>query len=369
MYCVKKWLLVVTGALLLGGCSYLTGEKGYFRDKSEDYAGEETAAKLSLSETLNPREMPEHFHVPASSKVSGKVGGEVPRPDQRIMRTAKDGYSIQHKGEQRWLLAEDSSRKIWSQLLQFWDVSHIPLALSDEKHGLMETTWFVVDDEKNKSLVRRLLGRAVGTKKENRFRMIVSQGERAGTNEIHIQHISRAMGSEAATVWVDPSVSGMSTLEVSLMNELLVFLVEDSHNETVSLAEQSSRIGEQSTLVYDGNGNPVLKITQPFARSWHAISVGLSEAKIKVTDQNRSTGIFYIELGDQLLDKKGKQGFFSGAFGHAFGEKEKTSKVAHRVIVSSLGNGVQVTIEKDVDTLPQIDVAEQVLRSIQSHLG
>ncbi|WP_211825703.1 outer membrane protein assembly factor BamC [Kistimonas asteriae] len=377
MHSVRMLPLVAAVSLVLGGCSYLTGKDGYFRDKSEDYAAEKTYGRLTLPEGLNPREMPEYLRVPEQVAESGKVGGEVPRPDQRIMRTADEGYSVQRSGDQRWLLAEKSPEKIWPQLVRFWDVSNIPLSTSDAKQGVMETQWIVMRDETSKDLVRRLFGRVVGMDstepQEDRFRLTVRQGVRAGTSEIRLQHANRALGSEDKAVWRDgESESGKNTsLEAGLLNEMLVFLVQNADDQSVSLVAQNLSIGDQSALIYDGNGNPVLKISQPFARSWQAVSVALSEAKISVTDQNRSAGIFYIELGEHKADKDDQKGFFGGLFGGSAddSEDEETPKTAYRVRISPLGDEVQVTLEKDLNTLPPVDVSEKVLQSIKSHLS
>ncbi len=373
MHSVRMLPLVAAVSLVLGGCSYLTGKDGYFRDKSEDYAAEQTYGRLTLPEGLNPREMPEYLRVPEQAEASGKIGGEVPRPDQRIMRTADEGYSVQRSGDQRWLLAEKSPEKIWPQLVRFWDVSNIPLSASDAKQGVMETQWIVMRDETSKDLVRRLFGRVVGMDstepQEDRFRLTVQQGVRAGTSEIKLEHASRALGSEEKAVWQDGESGKSTSLEAGLLNEMLVFLVQNADDQSVSLVAQTLSIGDQSALIYDGNGNPVLKISQPFARSWQAVSVALSEAKIQVVDQNRSAGVFYIELGDEKTDKEDQKGFFSGLFGSSSDDSEEAPKTAYRVRVSPLGEEVQVTLEKDINTLPPVEVSEKVLQSIKSHLS
>lgn len=370
MYRIKIWSLVAV-SLLLGGCSYLTGEGGYFHDKSEDYAGEKIYQPLVLPETLNARETSKYYKVPSiANDVRGSVGGSVPRPDQRVVNAANESYSIQHRGEYYWLAAGKSPKDIWPELLSFWDVHNVSLSMLDANQGIMETEWVLSSESINKGMVSKLAYRATGMAKigpkDERFRLMVSQGAHAKMSKIQLQHISRSTGEDAEVVWNDADVS--THIDENMLNELLMFLVQGKEESSVSLVASSSNIGEQSALIYDGNGNPVLKIGQPFARSWQAISAALDEIDITVTDRNRSFGVFYIELDDQSIKEEKKKGFFRGLFRSASDDQEKRSKVAHRLIVSQLGDGVQVSLEKDANTLPLITVSEEVLKVIKSHL-
>ncbi|MCK5894471.1 MAG: outer membrane protein assembly factor BamC [Endozoicomonadaceae bacterium] len=367
MYHVTMWSLVAI-SLLLGGCSSLTGDSGYFRDKSEDYIGEKIYNPLVLPETLHARETSEYYKVPSiDNETLDNVGREVLRPDRRIESLTHESYSIQRIGGRYWLIADNKSPKdIWPELLKFWSTQKIPMAMLDTSSGIMETDWVLNRESMNRGMASRLVYRATGIAKigpqDDRFRLMVSQGAHAGISKIQLQQISRSTGSDTEVVWADADVGE------NMLNELLMFFVQDKDDGSVSLVASSSNMAERSVLIYDGNGNPVLKIGQPFARSWQAISVALNEIKITVTDQNRSFGVFYIELDEQVIKEEKKKSLFRGFFSGASDDQEQRSKIAHRLVVSQVVDGVQVALEKDANTLPMISVSEKVLKAIKSHL-
>ena len=375
MYNVRMLPLMAALSLALGGCSYLTGKSGYFRDESEDYTTEKAYDRLSFPKGMKPREMPDYLRIPRRVAKSGKVGGDVPRPDQRVMRTTDGSYSVRRDGNQRWLLVEKSPDRIWPQLVRFWDVSNMPLSVTNEKQGVMETRWTMTRNKTGKmSLVHRLFGGSSGAAlQEERFRLTVKPGADAGTSEIRLQHAVRVPGSKEEAVWQHGGESGTNTgpeLEASLLNEILIFLVQNVDDQSAPRITRTLSTDNQNELIFDGNGNPVLKISQPFARSWQAVSVALDKAGIHVVDKNRSVGVFYIDLDDDEMDKDdgNRKGFLGSCFG-SNADHEQTPRVVYRVRISPIGEKVYVTLEKDINTLPPVDVSKKVLQSIKSHLG
>lgn len=374
MYNVRMLPLMAALSLALGGCSYLTGKSGYFRDKSEDYTTEKVYDRLTFPKGMNPREMPDYMPVPGQVAKSGKIGGDVPRPDQRVMRTTDGSYSVRRDGNQRWLLVEKKPERVWPQLVRFWDVNNIPLSVTNEKQGVMETRWIMTRNKTGKSLVHRLFGGTGGAAlREERFRLTVKPGAGAGTSEIRLQHAVRVPGSKEKAVWQHDGESGTNTgpeLEASMLNEMLIFLVQSADDQSAPrVTRRPPGTDNQNELISDGNGNPVLKVNQPFARSWQAVSVALDKAGIQVVDKNRSTGIFYIDLDDDETNKDdGNRKGFLGSFFGGNADHEQTPKAVYRVRISPIGEKVHVTLEKDINTLPPIDVSKKVLRSIKSHL-
>ncbi|MCY1368310.1 hypothetical protein D9M69_552840 [compost metagenome] len=70
------------------------------------------------------------------------------------------------------------------------------------------------------------------------------------------------------------------------------------------------------------------------------------------------------------MKKDEKPGFFSSLWGSAPSEEEIESRAErYQVRLTRVGDSVQVTVEKDINTVAPADVARRVLTLIQENLG
>ncbi|MCQ4346851.1 outer membrane protein assembly factor BamC [Pseudomonas stutzeri] len=127
---------------------------------------------------------------------------------------------------------------------------------------------------------------------------------------------------------------------------------------------------ERVALTRDGSGNPLLILASDFDRAWSAVGRALEDADVRVDDLNRSLGIYYINLAEGAEKPDEAPGFFARLLG---GRKDAESAEAgaerYQVRLTSVAGSVQVSVEKDVDTVAPADVARRVLELIQNRLG
>ena len=126
------------------------------------------------------------------------------------------------------------------------------------------------------------------------------------------------------------------------------------------------------SLSEDGSGNPVLFLGSDLDRAWSGVGRALEQGgEWRVEDINRSLGLYYINLSEKPDDKQNQPGFFGRMFGSE-PTKEEIDARAERYqvrLTRNAGGDVQVTVEKDINTVAPEDVARRVLTLIQENLG
>ena len=85
---------------------------------------------------------------------------------------------------------------------------------------------------------------------------------------------------------------------------------------------------------------------------------------------NRSLGLYYINMAEGAQINEEKPGFFGRLFGSEPSKEEIDARAErYQVRLTAVGDSVQVTVDKDIDTVAPADVARRVLILIQDNLG
>uniref|UniRef100_UPI00258CCC05 outer membrane protein assembly factor BamC n=1 Tax=Pseudomonas sp. TaxID=306 RepID=UPI00258CCC05 len=115
---------------------------------------------------------------------------------------------------------------------------------------------------------------------------------------------------------------------------------------------------------------PMLVLESDLNRAWSSVGRALDHGQWKVEDINRSLGLYYINLAEKPVKKDDQPGFFSRLFGSEPSKEEVEARAErYQVRLSKVGENVQVTVEKNINTVAPADVARRVLSVIQDNLG
>ena len=366
---MKPVLGALTLALFgsLGGCGYLTGEDGYFRDRGSDYQGVVIEPRITVPEGIESKPLGDLLPVPG--QVTAKAGNEefeLPRPQPMIVSADAAEFSLQQNGSVRWVQAQRSAAEAWPLVRQFWADYQIPVASETPELGQLQTGWVAFDLQADNPLLRRILpaigqGRQVEGQ-EHRFRMRVEPGVQGGSSELYVTHMSRSQGG-TRTEW--PENSDNANLERAVLAELETYLNQSRGGASIT-SLMAAQAGPRATLARDGAGNPVLTLQSDFNRAWASVGQALSQADIRIADLNRSAGVYYIDLA-QAASAQEKPGFF----GRLFGRDEEQEDTAQRteVRLTAVGGNVQVTVDESINTAADPRVATDVLERIQANLN
>lgn len=136
------------------------------------------------------------------------------------------------------------------------------------------------------------------------------------------------------------------------------------------LADRSYDAPERVMLGRDGSGNPLLTLASDFDRAWSAVGRALQDADVRIDDMNRSLGVYYINLAEGAEKPDEEPGFFARLLGGGKDAEEiEASAERYQVRLTSVAGSVQVSVEKDIDTVAPADVARRLLELIQEKLG
>jgi len=277
-----------------GGCGYLMGDQGVFRDRSEDYKKAPDLPPVTVPEGMESAPMREIYAIPRVEEVYLEPGEfEVPRPSPLASGTGQELVKIQKLGEDRWILIGVAPGQLWPQVRNFMSSSGMQIARADARAGIMESNWLTVEGESLPS----------------RFRFRMEQGVQRGTSELHVLQMSRRGGEET---W--PSRSDDFQLEAQMIQGVAQYLADSAETAPVSMvAEQGISAGGKISMQETPQGDTYLRLELPYDRAWASLGRALEKASFQITDRDRSSGIYYVQF---LRDGDDEEpGWWSGLWG------------------------------------------------------
>lgn len=367
---MKRLAGLSTLALMISatsGCGWLWGDDGYFRDRGSDYLSARQTAPMQVAVDGETRPLDPLLPIPQQVADSTGVPGkyEVPRPQRLQVAAELSDFSVQSSEESRWLVAQYTPSQVWTAARQFFTDNGFSIAEERRQTGEFTTAWQGAAGL-NEALVRNL-GIQDG---ETRVRVRVEPGVQRNTSEIFVVSVKRPAGSTADVAW--PEISSNKELDRVLLDELQASLTQSAkQGGSVSLlAERDFDAPSRVSLTEDGSGNPLLQLDSDFDRAWSSIGRALQAADVRVDDLDRSLGVYYVNLSERADDPDDKPGFFSRLFGGAPDKDEIEARAErYQVRLTRVGNGVQVSLDKSVDTVAPADVARRVLSLLKDNLG
>jgi outer membrane protein assembly factor BamC len=353
------------------GCGWLWGEDGYFRDRGSDYLQAtqappmQTPPDLTLAKRLDPL-LPIPRNV-ANEHATGEF--QVPRPLALQASAEASDFTLQKSGAARWVLAQHPPAEVWPVAHQFFEDNGFRIAEEHPQTGEFTTSWQRFD-ELSGSMAKRLSSSASSGDSQARVRVRIAPGVQRNTSEIYVTSVERPAGSSSDVSF--PSSPANTGIDSALVDEMLASMSRSAaKGGSVSLvAARDFDAPSRVTLSEDGSGNPILNVGADLDRAWSSVGRALEHGQWRVEDINRSLGLYYINLAEKAQKKDEQPGFFSRLFGGAPSKEEIEARAErYQVRLSKVGDSVQVTVEKNINTVAPADVARRVLSVIQDNLG
>jgi outer membrane protein assembly factor BamC len=358
------------------GCGWVWGKDGYFRDRGNDYLQARETAPMQLpvgvkAKPLDPL-LPIPQNVAAVHLTEDIADFEVPRPPIMKDTMLATDFSLQKSGDSRWIVAQRPPAEVWPVARQFFADNGFNVVDEHPQTGEFSTAWQSIE-LLSSTLARRLSSRVAFTEEggETRVRVRVEPGVEKNTSEVFVVSVERPAGSTAEKPW--PDGAGNVDLEAALLDEMLANLSSSAEQGgSVSLlAGQEFDTPSQISMIVDGNGNPILSLGGDLDRSWSSVGRSLDLAQIHIDDLNRSLGVYYINLNPNAAAAE-DPGFFAWMpfVGDTVDPAEiEDSAERYQLRLTKVGDSVQVSVEKDANTVAPADVARSILSRIQENLG
>lgn len=361
--------LIITGT---SGCGWIYGENGYFRDRGSDYLEARQTATMQIPSNVDAKRIDPLLPVPQQVATTTDKGEfTVPRPQSLAVAGDASEFSLQKSGDSRWVVAQRVPAEVWPVARQFFTDNGFQIAEERPQTGEFSTAWQSVD-ALPEAMARRLNSRVSGASAdvETRVRVRIEPGVQRNTSEVFVVSAERPAGSTADVAFTNRSSN--SALDAVLLDEMLVSLARSAEQGgSVSLlAARDYDAPNRVSLSEDGNGNPVLSLGADFDRAWSGVGRSLEMADVRIDDINRSLGVYYINLAERAQKPDEQPGFFGKVFGSAPSKEEINARAErYQVRLTAVGDSVQVSVEKDLNTIAPSDVARKVLDLIQENLG
>jgi uncharacterized lipoprotein len=210
--------------MLLAGCGWMSDDKGFFVDRSNDYLKAKEGPPLIVPEDLSSTSIENTMAIPQISSTQRHVNfeGGAPRPEAIYAREEAEGVKIQKLGDQRWLLVPQAPAVVWPKVKQFFADNGVAIELEQPQTGRIDTEWMTISSKAARDVVRLSISDArqsAGvTTGRDRVRVLIEPGIRDRSTEIHLRYEndSKSMPHED----VMPAQSDIVEVETQLLNEL-----------------------------------------------------------------------------------------------------------------------------------------------------
>jgi outer membrane protein assembly factor BamC len=286
----------------LAGCTWLTGDKGYFRDTTDDYRKARVEPKLKVPASMDDEALQDIYVIPPVTedlRVTGEF--DVPRPAPLVARATEDMVRVQRLGEEEWILANLAPGQLWPQVRGFLNTNSLQIARVDARSGLIETGWL----------------RPEGGGMNERYRFRMEQGVQRNTSELHVLQMFQAGD---ITSW--PEVSGDHDRENNMLMLIARFLADTTDAAPVSMmAQEAISGGGRVSMQEDEEETPYIRLELPYYRAWASVDHALGQSSFETRDRDRSSGRFYIRYVENADDDGG---WFDWLFNDAEQEGTKT---------------------------------------------
>jgi outer membrane protein assembly factor BamC len=295
-----KALRLVSVLLILAacsGCGYLFGDKGVFRDNSEDYKKAPEVPVVAVPEGKDSAALSEIYVIPQVDNELILAGEfEVPRPAPLVAGAGDEVVRIQKLGDQSWALIGVPPGQVWPQVRSFLTAAGIQVARVDARAGLMDTSWLTLE----------------GAPMGSRFRFRMEQGVQRGTSELHV-----LQQNQAGDVNTFPATSDNPEQAHEMLRAVSQYLANSADSAPVSMiAEQGITAGGRISMQEAPEGYTYIRLELPYDRAWASLGRALGKSSFEVIDRDRSAGRYDARfLGPQAEDE-------GGWFDWLFGEEE-----------------------------------------------
>lgn len=353
------------------GCGWIWGPEGYFRDRGSDYLEAQQTAPMQLPPDVHTSKRLDPLLPIPRNVADDTFKGEyvVPRPQPLSAIADASDYSLQKSGDTRWVMAQHPPAEVWPVAVQFFQDNGFRLDQQRPQTGEFTTAW-QRPDELSAAMAKRLSSTGVGSDSQTRVRVRIEPGVQRNTSEVYVVSAERPAGSTADVAFTNRSV--YTGLDAALIDDMLASMSRTSEKggSVSMLASRDFDTPNRVSLTEDGSGNPVLNVGTDLDRAWSSVGRALEKGEWRVEDINRSLGLYYINLSEKAEKKNEKPGFFSNLFGSAPSKEEVEARAErYQVRLSKVGENVQVTVEKNINTVAPAEVARKVLGVIQDNLG
>lgn len=336
------------------------GDEGYFRSRAMDYKKATERAPLQIPQGMNSTSRIELYPVPSTAEsvqaaYSPKESDEIPRPQGLLSVNEEAGVEVREIDDKRWLVVKKPVQTVFASTRAFVESNGFKVEKADPSIGVIETGWLKPREEEQPGWFMRLITLNFQDNYDKfRFRV---EDQSGGTRVLIDQVREQASDTEALSSTVEwEGDAADSSLTKVVANDLSDFIAEEQANSYRTGVLASAYANAPRTIMtWDGNGFPVLVLTMDMNRAWTAVGDVLERRRMKVTDLNRSLGVYYLKRGKHAANKDED-------------EDDKEESDQYQLKLLRADEGVHVSVQLDDNTLAPAEEAQSLLEIIKENI-
>jgi outer membrane protein assembly factor BamC len=320
---ITKTLAIGLLTIFLSACDSIP-----FLDTTSDYKGSGRSRPLEVPPDLTSVQSSDAYSVPGGSTSFSTYNQAQENQEvgvEKVLPTS-EGVHMQKAGAQRWLVVTAPAEKIWPAIREFWIDQGFAVRLESPDVGLMETEWIQADAIKLKDDKRGIgdkfdqwLDKLAGLTDKRKFRTRLERGEKEGTTEIYMTHLSISstpddgkniahtnMGNIDTGYRLDKTDKTLKTdqfdadLDVELLRRLMVKLgVSEKRAQEIAANPVSEKHAE---VVKESDSSVTLNLYDPFDRGWRRVGLALDRIGFVIEDKDRANGVYFVRYSDVDID-------------------------------------------------------------------
>lgn len=339
----------------LGGCRYLTGENGWFRDRQGDYLRAPIEPALQVPDNLDSFTLDQLFVIPPErEQATAEFIASVPRP-KPLDTNRPEGVVIQRIGGEAWIVIAATPQQVWPRVRDFWIGRSQVLDYENPVEGIIETGW--VDAASDLTRVEK-------------FRVRIEPGLRPGSSELYIFTQERLRTTPPPVLPIWPATAANDGSGYTVLEQLSQYLADrtDIYSSSSASLLAGSLAGEsKSNLVAGADGMPRLDLRIGMVRAWAQVGQALERAELSVISSDRDQGLYQVRFAGVDADTDAP-GFFGRLLGRGdSGNEDDIPQFDLRLETTDTGVSVSVTTEPG--TADGAQLAEELLQAVLSNLG
>lgn len=343
---------------MVAGCSWM---ENY--DRNEKYLEAESEPRVVIPEGLDEPDFIDQMTIPDVVDSRGIAGqtAEMGLPDALSTTFGVEQIVLKKLGDERWIFLDAPPAVIWPKLLRYWELNNLQVETADPRAGVLESVWMTAKAgtaaESFESLTSANGWADSDALEQHKFLLTIEPGIRSGSSEVYIKHRKAPLsGARSAS----PNWQGQSDdleLENELLTKMAYNLGETINDPVISVMAIENR-GEKAELVPDRT-RPLLLYKLDFDRAWATVGGALENARLQVSDLDRSSQIYYVNYEES---KDQSPGFLTRFFA---GDDEANIANRYLIKLEERPEAIQVSILRDENTPADPIIAERLLKIIK----
>lgn len=341
------------------GCSWLGGDKGYFRDRSGEYTQADELPVLQLPVGVRSKQLDPLLPLPPGQ--AGVVEAKkIQRPHTVGSSQLEGDFSIQRSGRQSWISAQRIPAEVWNLAQAYFHELGFAIAQERPDLGEFSTDWLA------ESALPQANRDALRLSKNQQVRYLVRLQPGALRNSTDLFVESAVRKGEKAADWNAGSAAVQSS-NIALTGLERYFSDMGQQRQGVSLLSGEHFDAPRRVTMVETEGLQVLRLDSSMDRAWSGVGRSLNAAGIYVEDVDRSLGLYYVDLSRKAAQPE--PGFFKRLFSSPKRQAKKTATAQYQVRLTQTGDQVFVTLETSSGALADAAATRRVLGAIQPHLN